>query len=184
MKKSSIIKTTIIYVVAILLLISSSCLLTFSIKKYNNKINKPTNNITEQKKEEPPKEENYKLSMIMAGDNLIHSSIYKDASKGNNQYDFTKMYDLLKPIVTNYDIAYYNQETILGGKELGVSNYPTFNSPQEVGDAMIDAGFNLVSLATNHTMDRGEAGVINSVNYWKSKKDLAVYSGQWISHEE
>ena len=32
-------------------------------------------------------------------------------------------------------------------------------------------------------MDKGEAGVINSVNYWKSKENV-VYSGQWTSNEE
>ena len=67
---------------------------------------------------------------------------------------------------------------------MGFSNYPRFNSPYEVGDAFIDAGFNMVSLATNHTMDKGEAGVLNSVAYWKKHKDKVVYSGQWSSFED
>ena len=116
-------------------------------------MDKPMNTNQNQSEEV---EENYQVSMVMVGDNLIHSSIYKDASDGQGGYDFTPMYEFIKPIVSQYDIAYYNQETILGGKELGVNDYPTFNSPQEVGDAMIDAGFNLVSLASNHTMDSGE----------------------------
>lgn len=129
------------------------------------------------------KEENYQLSMVMVGDNLIHSSIYKDAYDGNGGYDFTKMYELVKPIVSQYDIAYYNQETILGGKELGVSDYPTFNSPQEVGDAMIDAGFNLVSLASNHTMDSGEKAVLSSREYWDSKEGVLAV-GSYASFED
>lgn len=52
-----------------------------------------------------------------------------------------------------------------------------------VGDAFLDAGFNLLSLATNHTMDKGELDVLNSVNYWKSKENV-VYSGQWSSWED
>jgi len=128
-------------------------------------------------------EENYQLSMVMVGDNLIHSSVYKDASDGNGGYDFRKMYDLVKPIVSNYDIAYYNQETILGGKELGVDDYPTFNSPQEVGDAMVDAGFNLVSLASNHTMDSGEVAVLASRSYWNSKEGVLAV-GSYSSMEE
>ncbi len=123
------------------------------------------------------KEETYQATMIMAGDNLIHSSVYKDAMDSSGNYNFTTMYELIKPIVSTYDIAYYNQETILGGKELGVSDYPTFNSPQEVGDAMIDAGFNLVSLATNHTMDSGEKAVLASREYWNQQDGvLAVGS--------
>lgn len=137
---------------------------------------------TETKKEEPT-EENYKITMVMVGDNLIHSSIYKDAYLGNNNYDFTKMYELIKPITTTYDIAYYNQETILGGKELGLSDYPTFNSPQEVGDALVNAGFNLVSLATNHTMDKGEKAVLASRKYWNTKENVLAV-GSYSSFDE
>ena len=125
----------------------------------------------------------YSARIFMVGDALIHSSIYQDAKQSDGSYDFRSMLEYIKPIALKYDLKYYNQETILGGASLGYSNYPRFNSPQEVGDAFIDAGFNLVSLATNHTMDKGEVGVINSVNYWKSKEGI-VYSGQWTSSEE
>lgn len=131
--------------------------------------------------EEVPTE--YEARLFMVGDALIHSSIYQDAKNSDGSYDFRSMLELIKPIALKYDLKYYNQETILGGATLGFSNYPRFNSPQEVGDAFIDAGFNLVSLATNHTMDKGEIGVINSVNYWNSKEGV-VYSGQWLSQEE
>lgn len=125
----------------------------------------------------------YEAKMFMVGDALIHQSVYYNAGQNGNGYDFKPMIELIKPISSSYDLAYYNQETILGGTSLGLSHYPRFNSPQEVGDAMIDAGFNVVSLATNHTMDKGEAGVLASVNYWNSKKEV-VTSGQWSSYEE
>ena len=125
----------------------------------------------------------YEASVFMVGDALIHSNVYEDARGTDGSYDFKPMLEQIKPISIKYDLKYYNQETILGGVTLGYSSYPRFNSPTEVGDAFLDAGFNLVSLATNHTMDKGEAGVINSVNYWKSKENV-VYSGQWTSNEE
>ena len=106
---------------------------------------------TEIKKE--PEIKTSKLSLIMVGDALLHSSLYRDGYN-NGTYNFTSQLELIKPIVQNYDLAFYNQESILGGTELGLSDYPTFNSPKEFGDAMIDAGFNLVSLANNHTLDR------------------------------
>ena len=125
----------------------------------------------------------YEASVFMVGDALIHSNVYEDARGTDGSYDFKPMLEQIKPISIKYDLKYYNQETILGGVTLGYSSYPRFNSPTEVGDAFLDAGFNLVSLATNHTMDKGETGVINSVNYWKSKENV-VYSGQWTSNEE
>lgn len=127
----------------------------------------------------------YELSLVMVGDNLIHDSIYKEANRNANYdgYDFKPMYTYLKEKVKDYDLAYYNQETILGGDEIGLSSYPTFNSPYEVGDAMIDAGFNLVSLATNHTIDRGEKAVLNSCAYWQ-KQDGVMTAGSYCSEEE
>lgn len=147
--------------------------------------NTPENKEQKPIKKEEPKEEIYEATMITAGDNLIHSSLYYDANKnaGYNGYDFKPMYELIKPIVQEHDIAYYNQETILGGKELGLSDYPTFNSPYEVGDAMLDAGFNLVSLATNHTIDSGTKAVLNSREYWNNKENV-IAVGSYSSEEE
>ena len=125
----------------------------------------------------------YEASLFMVGDALIHSCVYNDARTGDGGYNFKPQIELIKEISSKYDLAYYNQETVLGGTELGLSNYPRFNSPYEVGDAFVDAGFNLVSLATNHTMDKNEQGVLNSVNYWK-KQTGVVTSGQWSSFDE
>ena len=140
-----------------------------------------------EEKEEPiiddtPQKEEMSASLVMVGDALIHSAIYEDAYDGTS-YDFKPMLREIKPLLKDYDLKYYNQETILGGVELGLSNYPRFNSPYEVGDAFIDAGFNLVSLATNHTMDKGERGVINSLNYWNSK-DNVYTAGSYLSKED
>ena len=128
------------------------------------------------------------VSLVMVGDNLIHSSIYKDANRlaggGANQYDFKPIIEYIKEKVQDYDLAYYNQETVLGGSSLGVSDYPAFNSPQEAGDAMLDAGFNIVSLATNHTMDRGEKAILASNEYWKQHENDVLAVGAYSSEEE
>ncbi len=139
-----------------------------------------SNNKVEVKEEEKTKE--YSASLVMVGDLLVHDRLY-NAMKTSDGYNFKPALTYIKDIVKDYDIAYYNQETILGGEEIGLSSYPSFNSPYEVGDAMIDAGFNLVSLATNHTLDRGEKAITNSVNYWnKHPSVLAV--GSYLSFEE
>ena len=133
----------------------------------------------------------YNIKLMMVGDALIHNSVYETYRQSGNKYDFTGMFKYVKDIVKNYDLAYYNQETILGGKELGLSNYPQFNSPQEVGDGFLNAGFNLVSMATNHTLDKyyttGGKTVINSRKYWNSKMDEneeLIAAGSYTSKEE
>lgn len=130
------------------------------------------------------KEEKYKLSLIMAGDMLVHDKIYNEARKNanNNGYDFKPMLTYIKDIVKDYDLAYYNEEVILGGSSIGLSSYPAFNSPYEVGLDMIDTGFNMVSLATNHTLDRGIKAIENSLDFWNSTD---VYtSGSYKTMEE
>lgn len=151
-------------------------------KNYFSKKKEEPKKVVESKKEEK-KAVDYEAKVFMVGDSLIHWGVYNDAKQADGSYDFKPMLQYVKPIVSQYDLAYYNQETILGGTAMGLSSYPRFNSPQEVGDAFIDAGFNMVSLATNHTMDKGEQGVLNSVAYWKAHPDVA-YSGQWNSYED
>lgn len=166
----------------LLFLILVECLVLFvKLNYFEDKPKIDSSGVKAKEEEKKPKE--YEAKMIMVGDALIHSSVYMDAEKNDGSYDFKPMLKYIKPIVSKYDLKYYNQETILGGKELGYSTYPQFNSPKEVGDAFLDAGFNLVSLANNHTMDKGDVGVLNSVNYWKNKKNV-VYSGQWSSWDE
>jgi len=140
------------------------------------------NNKSKEETTEVFSEKENKVSLIMAGDALIHSSVYDDAYE-DGKYNFDKMLSLIKPIVKEHDLAFYNQETILGGTSLGLSSYPAFNSPQEVGEAFTSAGFNLVSLANNHTLDIGKKGVISANNYWKTKKDVLT-SGSYNTKKE
>ena len=124
------------------------------------------------------------LRMSFAGDYIIYDSNYNYANSlaGGSGYDFKPMVRNLRQFTKDCDLNYYNQETILGGTQLGLSSYPCFNSPQEAGDAMIDLGYNLVSTATNHTMDAGEEGILSSYKYWKSK-DNVFMTGTFDSRE-
>ena len=104
-----------------------------------------------------------KLTLTMVGDALIHSPIYMDSYE-NGIYDFDKMFTELKSEFSSSDLLYYNAETIIGGDMLGFSGYPRFNTPEAFGRTMINMGFNIVSRANNHTLDKGESGILNSCN--------------------
>lgn len=167
-------KDRILYLILFFLLIS------FGIYYFTN--NKDNNNIKDIPKEEE-KQKEYSINLIMGGDALIHDKLY-NYYKTDNCYDFKPAFTYLKEYLKDYELAYYNQETILGGSEIGLSSYPAFNSPYEVGDALLDTGFNIVSLATNHTLDRGEKAVLNSINYWKQKDVLTAGSYSSIEDKE
>ena len=168
--------------VIILLLIIMSLL--FCISYLISKINSDKSTYDDKTVEDTYNEIplSYETSLVMVGDALIHDSLYNDAKDGNS-YNFYKYLSYIKEYVSDYDIAYYNQETILGGTSIGLSSYPSFNSPQELGDAMIDAGFNLVSLATNHTLDRGTNAVKLSRQYWNKQEGVHAV-GSYSSFDE
>lgn len=138
----------------------------------------------------------HSLSLVMAGDALLHTPVYTDAQKvdsstGAITYNFAKMFAPIAPLIARYDLAFYNQETILGGTELGLSSYPSFNSPQEFGDTMLSLGFNLISLANNHTLDKGERGVRAMLAYWHTKEAESIarampiaIAGSYTSQED
>ncbi len=121
-------------------------------------------------------------SLFMVGDALLHDPIELDAANGDGTYSFTLL-DRIGAIAANYDLRYYNQETILGGDEFGIRGYPQFNGVQAWGDYMRSLGFNMVSLANNHSLDMGIRGIENSMNYWHQFPEV-VTSGTYLSQEE
>lgn len=104
------------------------------------------------------------ITLGAIGDILIHDWVYNDA-KIETGYDFTPMFQHVSSILQEPDLLLANQETILGGTEIGISSYPLFNSPQEIGDALVAAGVDIVSTANNHSLDKGERGLVASLNY-------------------
>ena len=127
-----------------------------------------------------------KVSFICAGDNLIHTDVYgsaeRFASGTDAEYDFKPMYSDIKEFISSYDFAFLNQEVPIAGKDRGFSGYPCFNSPDELGDAVVDTGFNLINIATNHMLDKRNSGLISSINYWREKPVAVI--GDYLSEEE
>lgn len=175
-------KIRTIWIVALVVLLLGTLTIYFVESFRTTEPQNPTPTPTEPTPVEDPRKE-YNVSLVMVGDALYHSGVYNDGLQSDGTYNYDSQLADVTPIIKNYDLAYYNQETILGGTELGLSNYPRFNSPQEVGDAFIKAGFNLVSLATNHTMDRGEKAILNSVSYWREKENVMT-AGSYDSFED
>lgn len=177
-KKRKIKKLPIFILILIILLVVVGILF---VLKYTKNSDDDINVKSKKEKTVEIKDETKKMSLVAVGDCLIHGAVYIDARTGANTYDFSDMISLVKPMIENYDLKYYNQETIIGGKNLGVSHYPRFNSPDEIGDNMVDLGFNLVSLANNHALDKDEEGILYSNEYWKGKN--VITAGTYSSKE-
>lgn len=136
-----------------------------------------------QLEKEEEKEKVYTSTIAVAGNVLINRTMWYD-SKTADSYDFSNVFSLFtedrKEHQTN--LGFYTQQSIIGGTELGETVSYNYNSPTDVGDKMVNAGFNMVSLASYHAFDKGIKGITNSINYWDEKS--VVYSGTSINEED
>lgn len=125
-----------------------------------------------------------KVTIAMIGDVLLHTPVSDSGLMEDGSYNYNHLFANVKKEIVSADLALVNQEVILGGTELGLTGYPAFNGAYEVGDAIADAGFDVVLHATNHALDKGKKGVMNCMNYWSvSHPDIGVI-GINISSEQ
>lgn len=117
---------------------------------------------------------NSKVTLVAVGDNLIHNTLITAGEQEDGSLDYTSLYANIKPDIEKADIAVIDQETILGGDSFEYTGYPLFNSPWEIGDAAIDAGFDIFNCATNHTMDMGWAGIEKELEYFSDKENVVA----------
>ena len=137
---------------------------------------------------EDPKNENTTVSFVGVGDNLIHEMIYKqaDAAAGemnDGKYDFTEMYTHVKKDIQKADLAYIDQESIVGGDALGISGYPTFNTPADIAKNVADTGFDIVNTANNHCLDKYQEGIDYSHEIWAKQKGI-ITAGTYTSQKD
>lgn len=112
---------------------------------------------------EPKEKPGESITLSAVGDILIHDRVYK-AAEVDDGYDFEPMVENMQPYLNDSDITFANQETMIGGEGLGLSGYPAFNSPVEIGETLKDSGVDIVSIANNHSLDRGRKLSRNRLN--------------------
>lgn len=138
--------------------------------------------------EPEPEPQPTSVSLLCAGDNLLHINIINQAkARGGDDpsgYDFRPSYARTASMIAEADLAILNQETIITD-EFEPSNYPLFCSPEAAGDQMVEMGFDVMSIANNHVLDKGEAGLIATLDYWKTEHpDIPVYGASLKDEEE
>jgi poly-gamma-glutamate synthesis protein (capsule biosynthesis protein) len=107
------------------------------------------------------------LTIVAVGDNLFHTVIYQ-SSFTDGAYNFAPIYEHIKDYIEPADIAFINQETVLAGKEFGISGYPRFNPPQELGLTVAELGFDVINHASNHALDKGAQGLLATRAFWNT----------------
>lgn len=104
------------------------------------------------------------FTVVATGDVLIHTPLADQAaadarSTGAGRFDFRPLLAGIKPVISAADLAICHLETPLAPPDGPFSSYPTFSVPPQVVTALVDLGYDTCSTASNHTLDKGEAGV-------------------------
>mgnify|MGYP002585486406 FL=1 len=106
-------------------------------------------------------------TIVMVGDVLLHTPVEESCKQPDGNYDYESLFTHTKDEISAADLALVNQEVIIGGADLGITGYPSFNADFSLCDSLVDAGFDIICHATNHAMDKGRKGLINCAKYWR-----------------
>lgn len=121
----------------------------------------------------PVQSDKVSVRLVAVGDNLIHSPVY-ESCRTEDGFDCDGLYANIRGYISDADIAVINQETIFVEDRRRLSGYPAFGSPCEIGESTRKAGFNVVTHATNHTMDKGAQSILYTMDFWDRYDDVTV----------
>jgi poly-gamma-glutamate synthesis protein (capsule biosynthesis protein) len=114
-----------------------------------------------------PQKEAPQVHLIMVGDVLLHTPVEESCMREDGSYSYDALFAQTKEQIGEADLALVNQEVIIGGTELGITGYPSFNASFSLCDSLVDAGFDVICHATNHAMDKGKKGIVACSEYWE-----------------
>jgi hypothetical protein len=130
----------------------------------------------------PEEPEPVRFSVAATGDFLIHSPVFAVALEngGGDRYDFSPMFDQIRPYIEDADLGICHMETPMTDAEpLG---YPVFNTPPDLAKAISGTGWDVCSTASNHTLDQGQEG-IDQTNRTLDREGVA-HAGSYSSRAE
>ena len=111
------------------------------------------------------KQEPITFSLAAIGDVMCHNTQYMDAyNSSTDSYDFSYVFEDIQTYIQSADISIGSLETTFAGKDRGYSNYPTFNSPEQLAYDLSEMGLDVLSTAGNHALDKGFSGLSNTLD--------------------
>lgn len=135
---------------------------------------------------EKEQEENT-IELLAVGDNIAHQTIREVGMSEDGPWNYDSVYQYVKEDVEAADLALVTQETIFVEDREDVSGYPSFGTPPEFGDALVNTGFDVIASATNHALDKGTDSIEYTLNWWEENHPdipvLGLYDSQEASEE-
>ncbi len=122
------------------------------------------------------------ITLSAVGDLMCHTNQFHFAQTGPDSYDFNPVYSIVKYYLSSSDFTFGNLETVTAGSDRKYSGYPLFNTPDEYISALKKVGFDLLSTANNHALDRGEYGVLRTIKILNENE--INYNGTFTSRRD
>ena len=124
------------------------------------------------------------LSIIMVGDMLMHTPVEESSLQEDGTYSYDAIFANTVSEIQGADLAIVNQEVIIAGESMGVSGYPAFNAPFELGHDLVETGFDVICHGTNHALDQGKKGLKSCLNFWEENYPEIAVLGIHESQED
>jgi poly-gamma-glutamate capsule biosynthesis protein CapA/YwtB (metallophosphatase superfamily) len=101
------------------------------------------------------------VTLLFTGDMLVSDEMRAQAARdaGGHGFSFTPMLRGISPLIKSADWSICHQETPISPDDSQLSGYPAFSVPYELAQAEKAAGYDACTTASNHTVDKGAAGV-------------------------
>ena len=131
---------------------------------------------------EKEQEENT-IELLAVGDNIAHQTIREVGMSEEGPWNYDSVYQYVKEDVEAADLALVTQETIFVEDREDVSGYPSFGTPPEFGDALVNTGFDVIASATNHALDKGTDSIEYTLNWWEENHPDIPVLGLYDSEE-
>lgn len=103
------------------------------------------------------------LTLAFSGDVLPHLPLNDRAAaygaESGAPFDYRPMFAPMAPVIEPVDVAVCHMEVPLAPRGEAITSYPSFGAPPEIVDGPVAAGYDGCTTASNHSLDRGRAGL-------------------------
>ncbi|MFC0581842.1 CapA family protein [Micrococcoides hystricis] len=112
-------------------------------------------------------------TIVLSGDLLWHPSLYRGAEQdaanaGDQGYDFAPLFEDVKPLIQEADLAICHEEVPFAPPGEEPSGYPAFGAPDAVAEGVSAVGWDMCTTASNHSLDRGMEGLRHTVESFEA----------------
>ena len=121
------------------------------------------------------------LTILVAGDMMMHSKQIQNAHSGGQEYDFSSYFHLIEEDIEKADIAIANMEFTLADEPY--TGYPCFSAPDSYAQYLAACGFDIFLTANNHIFDKGSNGAERTLEIYRNIEGIR-FTGLASNEEE